>query len=108
MVRRLRNRAMRGETVRRALRRSARTSRTRCRRFRRELREAEKEEEKVSCGKERFLTFAMADRVARLSRNRHDQVKLQPYRCKDCGGYHIGSSLGRRATKNGDLTVVEA
>ncbi|HZQ44463.1 MAG TPA: hypothetical protein VFA99_14505 [Acidobacteriaceae bacterium] len=62
----------------------------------------------MSCGKERFLTFGMADRVARLARNRHDQVKLQPYRCRECGAWHIGSSVGRRETRRGHMTVIEA
>jgi len=61
----------------------------------------------VACGKERFLTFALAERVAKLARNRHDQVKLQPYRCAECGAFHIGSSIGPSRARRGRLTVLE-
>lgn len=58
------------------------------------------EEEKVSVfceGKERFLTFALADRVARL--RRREGTKRHAYRCGGCGGYHIGSTIGQRARR---------
>lgn len=61
------------------------------------------------CGKERFLTFGLADAVAKRSNNRHAGFRMQPYRCNECGGsWHIGSSIGRRQTKNGYLRVVDA
>ena len=43
-------------------------------------------------GKERFTTFALAERVSK--RRRREGTKRGPYRCRECGGYHIGSSLG--------------
>jgi hypothetical protein len=58
-------------------------------------------------GKERFLTFGLADAVSKRSRNAHAGVKLHPYRCGDCGGWHIGSTIGRGKTRNGYLRVVE-
>lgn len=45
-------------------------------------------------GKERFTTFALAERVAHLSATRHSGLKIQAYRCRDCGAYHVGSSIG--------------
>lgn len=46
-------------------------------------------------GKERFTTFSLADRMARKSSRRHDKtLRLRAYRCGDCGGYHVGSSVG--------------
>ena len=46
-------------------------------------------------GKESFAVYALAERVAKLSNNRHSGYKLQAYRCQDCGNYHVGSQVGR-------------
>lgn len=61
----------------------------------------------MSCGKEPFLTFGLADRVAKLSRGRHDKAKLHPYRCRECGNFHIGSSIGKRITRGGYFRVMD-
>lgn len=50
-------------------------------------------------GKERFLTFALAERMAKKSSRRHDKtLRLHAYRC-ECGGYHVGSSVGTRGSR---------
>lgn len=43
-------------------------------------------------GKERFQTFALAERVMKM-RRRGVKLGRQTYRCHACGGYHIGTSL---------------
>lgn len=45
-------------------------------------------------GKERFKTFHMAERVSKLSARRHEKLRRHAYRCDECGGYHVGSSMG--------------
>lgn len=45
-------------------------------------------------GKERFTTFGMAEVVAKRSNTRHAGYRLHAYRCGDCGGFHVGSSVG--------------
>jgi len=50
-------------------------------------------------GKEIFTTFAMADRVAKL--RRRAGVKRVAYRCEECKGFHVGSTMQpRRRGKN--------
>lgn len=62
----------------------------------------------MSCeGKNSFLTFGLADAVARRSNNVHAGFKLQPYRCRECGSWHVGSSMGRRKTREGSMRVIE-
>ncbi len=46
-------------------------------------------------GKERFLTFTQAERVARLARRRKNASR-QVYRCRHCQGFHFGSALKRK------------
>lgn len=58
-------------------------------------------------GKERFLTFGLADRVAKLSNNRHAGFRLRAYRCGDCNAWHVGSSIGRREPGKGYVRVVD-
>lgn len=58
-------------------------------------------------GKQSFLTFGLADSTSKRSNNRHAGFRLQPYRCRECGSWHIGSSIGRRQTRGGHMTVVE-
>lgn len=43
-------------------------------------------------GKERFLTFALAERITKLRRH-NAKLGRQVYRCRECGGYHMGTSL---------------
>jgi hypothetical protein len=45
-------------------------------------------------GKERFTTFAFAERVASLSASRNEGVRRQAYKCGECGAFHVGSSIG--------------
>lgn len=45
-------------------------------------------------GKERFTTFAFAERVASLSASRNEGQRRQAYKCGECGAYHVGSSIG--------------
>lgn len=58
-------------------------------------------------GKQSFLTFGLADATAKRSNNRHSGFRLQPYRCRDCGSWHVGSSIGRRETRQGYLRVID-
>lgn len=53
-----------------------------------------------SCdGKERFDSFALANRVA--SRPNRLHCRRTPYRCPHCGGYHLGTpSLGKKQRVN--------
>jgi hypothetical protein len=47
-------------------------------------------------GKERFLTFALAERIAgRVGRRHKGHMRPQVYRCQ-CGSYHVGSTVGGR------------
>lgn len=48
----------------------------------------------ASCdGKERFVTRALAERVAgRIARR--DRGRIQSYSCRACGGFHVGSTAG--------------
>lgn len=41
-------------------------------------------------GKERFLTFGQAERVAKLSRKRK-KTKFVTYHCRNCQGFHFGN-----------------
>jgi hypothetical protein len=45
-------------------------------------------------GKERFTTYAFAERVASLSASRNEGVRRQAYKCGECGAFHVGSSVG--------------
>ena len=59
----------------------------------------------MSCeGKERFTTFALAERVVKL--RRRAGVKREPYRCSHCGSFHIGSTLGRAARRDGESRLL--
>lgn len=49
-------------------------------------------------GKERFVTFALADRIAK--RRSANGINGRGYRCPFCGGFHIGDMLGGRAKEN--------
>ena len=53
-------------------------------------------------GKECFTSFALADRVASLSNNRHCGYRMRAYKCHECGAFHVGSSIGkvRRAERS--------
>ncbi len=41
-------------------------------------------------GKQRFESQSLAAQIARMIRRRHDNAKINTYRCKTCGGWHIG------------------
>lgn len=56
-------------------------------------------------GKERFTTFAFAGMVAK--RRRRQGTKRQPYRCGECGGFHIGSHLGDRPREGNRFVVLD-
>lgn len=58
-------------------------------------------------GKERFTTFSLADMVAR--KRRRQGTKRQPYKCGECGAFHIGSHLGdrQRPRRDGYFAVLE-
>ena len=45
-------------------------------------------------GKECFGSFALAERIAKLSNMRHTGYRLQAYKCR-CGSFHVGSSIAR-------------
>jgi hypothetical protein len=48
----------------------------------------------ASCeGKERFTSFARADKVASRQAHRRGE-KFNAYACSDCGGFHVGTALG--------------
>lgn len=57
-------------------------------------------------GKERFTTFAMAAMVSK--KRRLQGTKRQPYKCGECGGFHIGSHLGERERRGAGFMVLEA
>ena len=42
-------------------------------------------------GKVKFDTFTMAEQVASRKTRRHE-MRPKPYRCRFCGGFHIGNS----------------
>lgn len=48
-------------------------------------------------GKERFLTRALAERVATRVGRRHKGMRANAYQCRGCGGFHIGSTIGKAA-----------
>ena len=50
-------------------------------------------------GKECFANYALAERIAKLSANRHAGHKMRAYRCPECGSFHVGTLLGRPADK---------
>lgn len=43
-------------------------------------------------GKVRFESESMASKVSQRSRHKH-HTKIAPYRCRFCGGWHIGQHL---------------
>lgn len=52
----------------------------------------------VGCeGKERFLTFALAERIAGM--RRREGTKRMAYKCDNCGGYHIGSTTEPKSVR---------
>lgn len=55
-------------------------------------------------GKERFTTFAFAERVSKL--RRRQGTKRQPYKCGECGSFHIGSHLGDKPRRGGSYFAV--
>lgn len=48
-------------------------------------------------GKQRFTTFEAAAKVAR--RQRRGDVRIQPYQCRLCRGFHVGEGFedGKKA-----------
>ncbi len=48
-------------------------------------------------GKERFTTFALAERIAGM--RRREGVKRMAYRCAECGSFHIGTTREPRAVR---------
>lgn len=51
----------------------------------------------ASCeGKERFVSFTRAARVARLAASRREE-RLRAYHCRYCGGFHVGTPSPRVA-----------
>lgn len=46
-------------------------------------------------GKERFTSYAEADRIALRGRRRQESNR-HPYKCGHCNGFHIGSQTGRK------------
>ena len=55
-------------------------------------------------GKERFETHALAERIRKVRRN-NSKLARQVYRCRDCGGYHIGTSLQMQAKLRGQSYI---
>lgn len=59
----------------------------------------------LSCvGKERFLTYALAERIRKI-RRQNSKVARQVYKCSTCGGFHIGSSLQLQAKLRGQSYI---
>ena len=50
-------------------------------------------------GKECFASYALAERIARLSANRHCSYKMSAYKCGECGSFHVGSKVGKPLDK---------
>jgi hypothetical protein len=51
----------------------------------------------VGCvGKFRYASRSAAAEVASRSTNRHDH-RIVPFKCSACHGYHVGTSVSRRA-----------
>ena len=50
-------------------------------------------------GKQCFDTFALAERIARLSANRHCSYKMAAYKCGVCGSFHVGTRIGKPVDK---------
>lgn len=50
-------------------------------------------------GKECFGSYALAERIARLSANRHRSYKMAAYKCVECGSFHVGSKVGKPLDK---------
>lgn len=62
-------------------------------------RPSDAEHKRQQCdGKQRFPTKTAAQAQARTSRTRHSggDRRLQPYPCRHCRGYHVGSSQAPR------------
>ena len=54
----------------------------------------------VSCtGKIRFETFAGANRAARRARRGKGDRALRAYACRECHGFHVGSSAKTPASR---------
>lgn len=50
-------------------------------------------------GKECFASFALAERISKLSANRHTGYKMTAYKCAECGAFHVGTRVGRPVDK---------
>jgi hypothetical protein len=59
-------------------------------------------------GKERFTTYAFAERVASLSASRNEGVRRQAYKCGECGAFHVGSSVAEAAVEEAARAHVDA
>lgn len=52
-------------------------------------------------GKQRFLTYGQAERVAKQSRFRN-QRRMAVYHCHHCAGFHFGNKLRNRRLRRKD------
>ena len=43
-------------------------------------------------GKERFASYALAERLRKV-RRANSKLARQVYKCRECGGFHLGTSL---------------
>ena len=48
-------------------------------------------------GKERFTTFALAERIAGM--RKREGVKRMAYKCCECGAFHIGTTIEPRRVR---------
>lgn len=49
-------------------------------------------------GKDRFESHDLAEHVAR--RMRSSKSKISVFRCRSCGGWHVGSGFGVKANRD--------
>ena len=55
-------------------------------------------------GKERFQTHALAERIRKVRRH-NSKLPRQVYKCRECGGFHIGTSLQLQAKVRGQSYI---
>lgn len=63
----------------------------------------------ISCtGKQKFATFAQAERTAKRSRKGSNSERQRPYHCRYCNQFHIGRDVYTKAERGRPRVEVEA
>ena len=57
---------------------------------------------RASCSRKKKLTEEGAERAVRLVLKIHG-LSVMPYKCRHCGGWHIGKTLAQKEALRGEM-----